>query len=58
VRLLACLAMAIVFTGRAVIAQAPTNAPPAAATDTPPEADDEWSFSAFTYTYFVPDDRE
>jgi len=51
--------MAIAFMGRAVLAQAPTNAPPAAATDTTPEADDDkWSFSAFTYTYFVPDDRE
>ena len=58
-RRLACLAMAIALMDGAVFAQAPTNAPIAAATTTPPEADDKaWSFSASAYTYVVPDDRE
>ena len=51
-RLLACLAIAVVVMGRAVLAQAPTNAPPEAADD------EKWSFTVFTYTYFVPDDRD
>jgi hypothetical protein len=58
VRLLACLAIAIAFTEGAVFAQAPTNVPVTAATQTPPEADDKaWSFAASAYTYVVPDDR-
>ena len=55
--MLACLAMAIALMDDAVFAQAPTNVPVAAATNTPPEADDKaWSFSASAYTYVVPDD--
>jgi hypothetical protein len=58
VRLLAGLAMAIALSGDTVFAQAPTDAPIAAATTTPPDADKEtWSFSASAYTYFVPEDR-
>jgi len=59
VRLLASLAIAIAFMDGAVFAQATTNVPASAATDSQPEADDQaWSFSAAAYTYFVPDDRE
>ena len=58
-RLLACLAIAFAFMDRAVFAQAPTNVPMSAATNTRPEPDDKtWSFAASAYTYFVPDDRE
>ena len=58
-RLLACLAIAVALMDDAVFAQAPTNVPISAATNTPPEADEKaWSFSASAYTYFVPDDRE
>jgi len=57
VRLLACLAIAFALTDNAVFAQAPTNVPVSAATNTPPEEDEKaWSFSASAYTYFVPDD--
>ena len=56
-RLLACLAIAFALTDNAVFAQAPTNVPVSAATNTPPEEDEKaWSFSASAYTYFVPDD--
>ena len=58
-RLLACLAIAIALMDDTVFAQASTNVPPSTETNTPPEADEKaWSFSAFAYTYFVPDDRE
>ena len=56
-RLLACLAMAILLIDDAAFAQSPTNVPVAAATNAPPDADVEaWSFSASAYTYVVPDD--
>lgn len=58
-RLVACLAMAIVPMSHAAFAQAPTTVPVSAATQTPPETDDKaWSFTASAYTYWVPDDRE
>ena len=58
VRLPACLAMAIALMNDAVFAQAPTNVPISAATNTPPDADEQaWSFSASASTYLVPDDR-
>jgi hypothetical protein len=51
--------MAIALLDDAVSAQIPTNVPISAATNTPPEVDEEaWSFPASAYTYFVPDDRE
>jgi hypothetical protein len=57
--LLACLAIALAFTGSAAFAQATTNVPIPAAGTTPPDADvEEWSFSASANIYFVPDDRE
>jgi hypothetical protein len=56
VRLLACLTMAMAFTADAVVAQDPTNVPGPAVTNTPPEEEKAWSFSASGYTYFVPDD--
>ena len=57
-RLLACLAIAIAFMDGTVFAQATPKVPISAATTTPAEADEKaWSFSAFAYTYFVPDDR-
>jgi hypothetical protein len=53
------MAIAIALLNHAVFAQAPTNVPISAATNTPPEEDEEaWSFSASASTYFVPDDRE
>jgi hypothetical protein len=58
VRLLACLAITVALMNDAAFAQDPTNVPVAAATNPQPDADEKaWSFSASTYTYFVPDDR-
>ena len=55
-RLRACLGIAIAFMDGAVLAQAPTNGPISALTNTPPEADDKaWSFAAAAYRYFVPE---
>jgi hypothetical protein len=45
--------MAIALMEGTVFAQASTNVPISAATNTP---DNSWSFSASGYTYFVPDD--
>ena len=58
-RVLACLAMAIVSMDGAVFAQAPPNVPVSASPNTPPETDDRaWSFAASVYTYQVPDDTD
>ena len=55
-RSLACVAMVIVLMSKAAFAQ---NVPITAATTTAAEADDRvWSFAAFAYTYFVPDDSD
>jgi len=52
VRVLASLAMALVFASANPLAQTTTNAPPAPAE----ESDDKaWAFSALAYTYLVPD---
>ena len=51
-RVLASLAMALVFASANPLAQTTTNAPPAPAE----ESDDKaWAFSALAYTYLVPD---
>ena len=56
-RLLAYLAVAIAVMPVEAFAQAPTNAPIAAATKTAAEENERaWEFSASAYTYFVPDD--
>lgn len=52
-RLLACLAIAVMLMEHGVLAQATTNAPVPAQTSAPPEA---WSFSAAANMYFLPDD--
>jgi hypothetical protein len=59
VRVLASLAIGVVFASVNVLAQT-TTAPTSTVTNTPPAqtepSDDEtWSFSASAYTYFVPD---
>ena len=59
-RVLAAMAMTVLFAGADVLAQATPNAPTSPATNTPPAAteesdDDTWSFSASAYTYLVPD---
>jgi hypothetical protein len=59
-RVLASLAIAVVFASANALAQTTTNAPSSPATATPPaptEASDDkaWSFSAAAYTYIAPD---
>ena len=51
-RVLASLAMGVVFASADALAQTTTNAPP-----TPTEEPDDkaWSLAASAYTYFVPD---
>ena len=60
-RLVACVAVAVVLAGGTAAAQAPAGPPvgTAKATPAPPVDADEpdWSFSASAYTYVVPDDR-
>ena len=59
VRVLACLAIAIVCMDGTVFAQALPNVPVSASRNTPPESDDKaWSFAASVYTYHVPDDTD
>jgi hypothetical protein len=62
-RLLAFLAIGVVLAGDNALAQATTNAPVTAPTNMTPvlpeEADEKaWSFSAFAYTYIVPDSHD
>ena len=57
-RLLAWLAIATAVMPAAVFAQAPTNAPVAAAANPQPEEEPAWEFSVAGYTYFVPDDSD
>ena len=59
-RVLAALAIAVVFSSAGALAQTTTNAPASAAAATPPvpteESDDRaWSFSASVYTYIAPE---
>ncbi len=59
VRLLACLAIAIVLVDRAVYAQPPASVPVVPAATPPSDAGDKaWSFSASASTYVVPGDRD
>ena len=59
VRLLACLAIAIVLVDHPVYAQPPASVPVVPAATPPPDARDEaWSFSASASTYVVPGDRD
>jgi hypothetical protein len=62
-RLLAFIAIAVVFARANALAQTATNAPISTATNTTPaltkEADEKaWSFSVSATTYIVPDSRE
>jgi hypothetical protein len=62
-RLLAFIAIAVVFASANALAQTATNAPISTATNTTPaltkETDEKaWSFSVSAYTYIVPDSRE
>ena len=62
-RLLAFIAIAVVFSSVTALAQTTTNTPISAATNTAPtvaEATDQkaWSFSVSASTYIVPDSRE
>ena len=62
-RVLASIAIAVVFASANALAQTTTSTPTSAPTNTPPdpaeESDDKaWSFAASAYTYIVPDSRD